>query len=72
MPSDAAVLQQVEPRYEELPGWQQSTVGMTEYNDFPDAAKRYIDHIAQAVDCEVSLISTGYGREHVVLQGAIF
>jgi adenylosuccinate synthase len=45
---------------------------MTEYNDFPDAAKRYMDHIAQAVDCEVSLISTGYGREHVVLQGAIF
>jgi hypothetical protein len=21
------------------------------------------------VDCEVSLISTGYGREHVVMQG---
>jgi hypothetical protein len=24
------------------------------------------------VDCEVSLISTGYGREHVVMQGEIF
>jgi len=72
MPSDAAVLQQVEPVYEELPGWQQSTVGMTEYSDFPDAAKRYLDRIAQAVDCEISLISTGYGREHVVMQGTIF
>ena len=72
MPSDAAVLQQVEPVYEEVPGWQQSTVGLTEYNAFPDAAKRYIDRIAQAVDCEVSLISTGYGREHVVMQGDIF
>jgi adenylosuccinate synthase len=72
MPSDAAVLQQVEPVYEELPGWQQSTVGMTEYCDFPDAAKRYLDRIAQAVDCEVSLISTGYVREHVVMQGTIF
>jgi adenylosuccinate synthase len=72
MPSDATVLQQVEPCYEELPGWQQSTFGLTEYNQFPDAAKRYMDRIAQAVDCEVSLISTGYGREHVVLQGSIF
>lgn len=72
MPSDAAVLQQVEPLYEALPGWQQSTVGMTEYQALPDAAKRYLDHIAQAVDCEVSLISTGYGRDHAVLQGTIF
>lgn len=72
MPSDAVVLQQVEPVYEELPGWQQRTAGLTEYNDFPDAAKRYMDRIAQAVDCEVSIISTGYGREHVVLQGTIF
>ena len=72
MPSDAAVLQQVEPFYEEMAGWQQSTFGLTEYNDFPDAAKRYMDRIAQAVDCEVSIISTGYGREHVVLQGTIF
>ena len=72
MPSDAAVLQQVEPVYEEFSGWQQNTVGMTEHSAFPDAAKRYIDHIAQAVDCEVSIISTGYGREHVVVQGTLF
>jgi len=72
MPSDAAVLQQVEPVYEEVPGWQQSTVGLTAYNAFPDAAKRYMDRIAQAVDCEVSLISTGYGREHGGVQGELF
>lgn len=72
MPSDAAVLQQVEPVYDTLPGWQQSTLGLTEYQHLPDAAKRYLDHLAQAVDCEVSLISTGYEREHAVLHGTIF
>jgi len=71
-PSDATQLANCEPVYEEVPGWQQSTVGLTEYNAFPDAAKRYIDRIAEAVGCEVSLISTGYGREHVVMQGDIF
>lgn len=72
MPSDVTILQQVEPVYEELPGWQQETFGLTAYSDFPDAAKRYMDRLSQVVDCEVSLISTGYGREHVVMQGAIF
>ncbi|MGE3541628.1 MAG: adenylosuccinate synthase [Candidatus Tectimicrobiota bacterium] len=72
MPSDVAILQQVEPVYEELPGWQQNTFGLTEYKAFPDAAKRYMDRLAQVVDCEISLISTGYGRDHIVVQGAIF
>ena len=72
MPSDVGILQQVEPVYEELPGWQQDTFGLTEYQAFPEAAKRYMDRLAQVVDCEVSLMSTGYGREHVVMQGKIF
>lgn len=72
MPSDLTILQQVEPVYEELPGWQQDTFGLTEYHAFPDAAKRYIDRLSQVVGCEVSLISTGYGREHIVMQGTIF
>jgi adenylosuccinate synthase len=72
MPSETHVLEQVDPVYEELPGWQQSTVGLTDYKDFPEAAKRYIARIAQVVDCEMSIISTGYGREQAILQGTIF
>jgi adenylosuccinate synthase len=72
MPSEMRVLSQVEPVYEELPGWQQSTVGLTKHADFPDAAKRYMERIAEAVECDISIISTGYGRNHAVLQGTIF
>ena len=72
MPSETHVLEQIEPVYEELPGWQQSTVGLTNFADFPDAAKRYIARIADVVECEMSIISTGYGREHAILQGSIF
>jgi adenylosuccinate synthase len=71
MPSEMRVLEQVEPVYEELPGWQQNTAGLTRYADFPDAAKRYMQRIADAVECEMSIISTGHGREHAVLQGSI-
>ncbi len=72
MPSEIRVLEQVEPCYEELPGWQQSTVGLTDLASFPDAAKRYIDCLETAVDCEMSIISTGHGRDHAVLSGTIF
>lgn len=72
MPSDTAVLQQIEPVYEELPGWQQNTAGLTRHQDFPDAAKRYIDRLMEMVDCEVSIISTGYSRDHTIMQGRLF
>jgi adenylosuccinate synthase len=72
MPCDQAILSQVEPIYEILPGWQQSTVGLTDYADFPDAAKRYMDRLATIIDGEVSIVSTGPSREHTVRQGAIF
>jgi adenylosuccinate synthase len=72
MPSEIRVLEQVEPCYEELPGWQQSTVGLTDFAAFPDAAKRYIDSLQTAVDCEMSIISTGHGRAHAVMHKTIF
>jgi adenylosuccinate synthase len=72
MPGEARVLEQVEPVYEELAGWQQSTVGLTDYADFPEAAKRYMERIAETVECETSIISTGYGRDQAIVQGRIF
>jgi adenylosuccinate synthase len=45
---------------------------LTDFTAFPDAAKRYIARIADVVECEMSIISTGYGREHAILQGTIF
>ncbi|MGQ4809457.1 Adenylosuccinate synthetase [Candidatus Entotheonellaceae bacterium PAL068K] len=72
MPSDTRVLEQVAPAYTELPGWQQCTAGLTNYADFPDATKRYIDLVSSVVECETSIISTGYGRHHAVMQGSIF
>ncbi|MCZ6875207.1 MAG: adenylosuccinate synthase [bacterium] len=72
MPSEIRVLEQVEPSYEELPGWQQSTAGLTDLASFPDAAKRYIGSLQTAVDCEMSIISTGHGRHHAVLSKTIF
>lgn len=72
MPSDMSVLQQVEPVYEEMPGWLQETAHLTHYSDFPDAARRYMDRLADLVECEMSIISTGPGRDHTVMRGSIW
>ena len=72
MPSDVTVLQEAEPVYEEMPGWQAPTAGLTAYRDFPDAAKRYIDRLTAVMESEVSIISTGHGREHAVVHKPVF
>jgi adenylosuccinate synthase len=45
---------------------------LTSYKDFPDAAKRYIDRLTTIMESEVSIISTGHGREHAVVHNPIF
>lgn len=72
MPSDLTILQEAEPIYEELPGWLAPTAGLTAYQDFPDAAKRYIDRLAEVMESEVSIVSTGHGREHAVVRQPVF
>ena len=72
MPSDLTILREAEPVYEELPGWQAPTAGLTAYEDFPDAAKRYIDRLEAVMESEVSIISTGHGREQAVLHKPVF
>ena len=72
MPSDLTILREAEPIYEELPGWQAPTAGLTAYEDFPDAAKRYIDRLEAVMESEVSIISTGHGREHAVVHKPVF
>jgi adenylosuccinate synthase len=58
---------EVEPVYEELPGWRESTVGVTEYEQLPDNARRYLERLAQLVAVPIDMISTGPDREQTVV-----
>ncbi|MEM9620112.1 MAG: adenylosuccinate synthase [Pseudomonadota bacterium] len=59
----------VKPVYEELPGWQESTVGAQRLDQLPDNARAYIKHIEQAVGAPIAIVSTGPDRkETIVLQ----
>jgi adenylosuccinate synthase len=57
----------VEPVYEELPGWRESTVGITAYEALPGNARRYLERLAQLVATPIDMISTGPDREQTIV-----
>ncbi len=59
---------EAEPVYEELPGWKQSTIGVTELAGLPANAQRYLERIEQLVGLPVDLISTGPDREQTIIR----
>src|ERR1700722_2580656 len=58
---------EIEPVYEEMPGWKESTVGVTEYGALPPAARAYLERIEALVHVPIDLISTGAERDETIV-----
>ena len=56
------------PVYEEWPGWQESTVGVTSYDELPGNAKKYLDRMQELAGVPVDIVSTGPGREQTIIR----
>ncbi len=56
------------PVYEELPGWQESTVGLTNVDDLPQNARAYLARIEELAGVPVDIISTGPDREETIIK----
>ncbi len=68
-PMAAADYEGIEPVYETMPGWKQSTYGVKSMDELPDAAKNYIRRLLEVTEMELAVISTGPDRdETIVLQ----
>ena len=59
---------EVEPVYEELPGWQASTVGITDHDDLPGNARDYLARIEELAGVPIDIISTGPDREQTIIR----
>ncbi len=64
---DAEFYESVTPKYETMQGWSESTVGVTNYDDLPENAKKYIKRIEALIGCPVDIISTGPDREETIV-----
>jgi adenylosuccinate synthase len=66
-PANAADQAGVEPVYETMPGWQESTAGARSWADLPAAAIKYIRRVEELIQCPVALVSTSPEREDTIL-----
>jgi adenylosuccinate synthase len=71
-PVDINSLSECVPIYEELSGWQKSTVGLTNVNDLPEYAKIYINRVSELLSVPVVLVSTSPERDHFIQLDSLF
>ena len=71
-PARISVLENCQPVFEELPGWDDPTASTTKKSDLPEKAANYISCIEDLIGCPVHLISTGPGRDETILVETIF
>ncbi|WP_405222381.1 adenylosuccinate synthase [Lentisalinibacter sediminis] len=57
----------IEPVYEDMPGWTESTVGITDYDALPANARSYLARIEAIVGTPIDIISTGADREQTIV-----
>lgn len=57
----------VEPVYETLPGWSENTFGVTDFNQLPENARKYIKRIEEVTGVPVAILSTGPDRVQTMI-----
>ncbi len=65
-PAEAEILEKARVHYRMLPGWRQPTVGLREFAQLPARAQDYLRFIADQVEVEIAMVSTGPERDQVI------
>ncbi|MBN9028067.1 MULTISPECIES: adenylosuccinate synthase [Kaistia] len=67
LPASQAAQARVEPIYETLEGWKDSTAGARSWNDLPAQAVKYVRHVEELIGAPVALLSTSPERDDTIL-----
>ncbi|MBK1682955.1 adenylosuccinate synthase [Rhodoferax fermentans] len=67
LPMGADDIARCEPVYETLEGWSDSTVGITQYDQLPTAARLYLQRIEQVTGVPIHVVSTSPDRDHTIM-----
>jgi adenylosuccinate synthase len=66
-PMYADAFADVEPVYEEMPGWNESTIGVTSYDGLPKNARAYLERLQELAGVPIDIISTGPDRDQTIV-----
>ena len=67
LPADAAAQARIEPVFETLQGWHETSFGARSWADLPANAVRYVRYIEELIGAPVTLLSTSPEREDTIL-----
>ncbi len=71
-PASLKVLAQVEPIYEEVPGWEETISGMTSYDELPANCRRYIERLSEVTGIAIGIVSVGPRRDQTIILQDMF
>ena len=66
-PVGAEAFAECQPIYEELPGWQSSTVGIKSLPDLPEKARAYLNRLEEVSGVPIDMVSTGPDRAETII-----
>ena len=66
-PGSAAILERCKPIYENIPGWDSPTAGVTRLEDLPRGARSYVDRLEEQIGRPIDIISTGPQRHETIV-----
>ena len=67
LPLDADEIAACVPAYETLPGWSDTTAGLTNWEQLPLNARRYLERMQALIGAPIDMVSTGPDRVHTIL-----
>jgi adenylosuccinate synthase len=65
-PANTALLDRVQPVYEEFEGWGEDLSGITRFSDLPRAAQAYVRVIEDVIGLRIEMVSVGKERTQVI------
>ncbi|WP_438971345.1 adenylosuccinate synthase [Methylophaga sp.] len=60
------------PVYIDMPGWKESTLGVTDYDQLPANARAYIEKVESLAEVPIDIISTGPDRCETIVRRDLF
>ncbi len=66
-PAGADAIAECTPVYEEMPGWSESTLGITAYDALPQNAVNYLKRLEELTGAPIDMISTGPDRVETMI-----
>ena len=71
-PASLKTLAECQPVYETLPGWQTDISGIRKYDELPEAARRYVERIAEVTGVPLGIVSVGPNRNQTIVLEEVF